>query len=304
MSFKSVCRMIQISMNDASYHHAQHTWVERKEFLSTLYEANFSVADLYEAWALYHFAMLAIKVIQDHGKQEMAKASSSEETKELGTSLTVAINQLTAQGIYGFITVCILQSMYNLGMTAPEFYGWITEEQAENWKTAAAEAKIALALKGAGLLASTMAISNVVTVEVSFHAWLHHFKPGNKFWSTKVLVSLAFAQALILGIPPFSSLSVTGQNLFYASLLVAECFGVAVLHIIAWPTDEGWYNLDAAGDEFEASEKKLKAKYLNHKLHSAEEKLKAVAAVKGRLGDKTLVSPYVKSGPATGREPE
>jgi len=305
MSFKSVCRMLQVTINDrtgalalVTDDEGHHTWAGRKEFLSTLYEANFSVADLYEAWALYHFAMLAIKVISDFGDAESTRLEEkgkknepggiTEEVHKMSNNLAGGIHELTAQGIYGFVTVCILQSAFNLGMTGPEFYGWISAEQAVHLKEKAAAAGLKYALKGAGLLASSMAITNVVTVEVSFHDWLHEFSPASKFWSTKVLVSLAFFQSLILAIPPFSSLSVTGQNLFYASLLVAECFGVSLLHVYAWPADEKWYMKDADGEAAEARKKKGKD-YVPDKQKIRD----------SQTAQKTTVSPYVR-----GREPE
>ena len=67
-------------------------------------------------------------------------------------------------------------------------------------------------------------------------------QPFAKFWGTKVLVSIAFIQSLVLYLPPFNSWSPTKQNLFYASALSLECFIVALLHLASWGHTEHWYN--------------------------------------------------------------
>ena len=61
-------------------------------------------------------------------------------------------------------------------------------------------------LFAAGFIASTEAISNVVTVERTFHAHLTEFRPSPKFWSVKVLVSIAFLQETALYLTSYSDL--------------------------------------------------------------------------------------------------
>merc|ERR1712129_78876 len=95
---------------------------------------------------------------------------------------------------------------------------------------------------GMGTIASSAAIGNVVTVEHTFEEFLNKFSPSPKFWSTKILVTIAFLQSLLLYVPPLSYLSITEQSLFYASALTMECFVVSLLHLKAWQPEESWYS--------------------------------------------------------------
>lgn len=239
MAFKSMMRMWQVCMNDQHEHALREldSWNARTGFLNQMYEANFSVADLYEAWALYHFASLAVEVVKE--KAEDANLNMP--------VLISAIQNLTSQGIWGFIFCCLLNSAYTLILTSGEFYGSDGEGgTAESFRSATESGENVYGfpsqIKGAGFLASSLAIMNVVKIELGFHHELTLFSPGLKFLSTKVLVSLAFMQSLILSVPPFSGWSPTGQNMFYASLLCVECFFVALLHVKAWPAKEDWYH--------------------------------------------------------------
>ena len=89
-------------------------------------------------------------------------------------------------------------------------------------------------LTGAGLVASSAAISNVITVEHSLETYLHDFRPSAKFWSAKVLVSIAFLQQTILSIlshflgAGFTDLQ---QNLLYSSLICYEVLLVSFFHM-------------------------------------------------------------------------
>merc|ERR1739848_750611 len=96
-------------------------------------------------------------------------------------------------------------------------------------------------------------------VEHQFESFLESFHPSAKFWSTKILVSLAFLQSLILAVlPPFSHWTESRTNLFYASVLCTECFFLALLHLKAWDRNEGWYGDVTVQDENQLKEPLLK----------------------------------------------
>merc|ERR1740121_945138 len=82
-----------------------------------------------------------------------------------------------------------------------------------------------------------------MTVETDFHLFLHDFSPSLKFWGTKILVSLAFLQSLLLKVvPPFALWTDSRKNLLYAAILTAECFFITLMHVKAWNTEERWYS--------------------------------------------------------------
>merc|ERR1712232_996494 len=118
------------------------------------------------------------------------------------------------QGIYLFNFTCVIEAAYFLTTTTIEVY-WPKETLWLTKLVAASKLRVEDFCLGMGAIASTAAIGNVVTVEMTFHRELEEFRPSAKFWSTKILVSIAFIQSLILYLPPLNAYSVTEQNLFY-----------------------------------------------------------------------------------------
>jgi len=149
MSMKSVIRTWQIVGNSAVgggglYDH----WTTRMEFLTSMYETNFMVADLYESWALYQFAELALAILEEgfekrENKLEKAiekerieaakdgKVSQSEQDIEDGLAgalqdyerLAESVDQLTVQGIYSFVITCLIQSTWAIISTSLAYEG-------------------------------------------------------------------------------------------------------------------------------------------------------------------------------------
>jgi len=80
MSLKSVIRMWEV-IGHVSVGVGEN-WKERKDFLTTMFERNFDVADLYETWASFQFAWLALYVLElqfhkdDKFIRDMAKKES------------------------------------------------------------------------------------------------------------------------------------------------------------------------------------------------------------------------------------
>merc|ERR1712187_118572 len=74
------------------------------------------------------------------------------------------------------------------------------------------------------------------------HKQLEDFEPSAKFWSAKVLVSIAFLQEFALAIVAhiISGFNEFQQQLVYSSFLCYEVFAVSIFHIYAWCSDEPW----------------------------------------------------------------
>jgi len=245
MCFKSVSRMWMICANwtggglhDVVDFNNHHSWIGRLVVCQNMYKTNFMVADVYEAWALYQFAWLTLEVISTQ-RTKRKDAASADGSVDIDHSQQ-GIEALTMQGIYLFIIGCLLEAAYYLFTTSVEaFFGAAALKF--TIATTRIKEQVHFFFLGVGSIASSAAIGNVVTVELTFHSLLEEFRPAGKFWSTKILVSIAFLQSLLLYVPPFNNLSTTEANLFYASMLCVECFGVSLLHWFAWPSDEGWY---------------------------------------------------------------
>jgi hypothetical protein len=274
MSMKSVIRTWQIINNSAiNGGGLYNSWTSRMEFLSSMYETNFMVADLYESWALYQFAELALAILEEGFEKRELKLESTmnkekkEASKDGQTSATEkdieeglagalkdyeklaeSVNQLTVQGIYSFVVTCLIQSTWSLIYTSMAYEGDLTPETQES--ILAAKDKIKFFFLGMGTVASSAAIGNIVVLEESFGDRLKkaEFFPSLKFWGTKILVSLAFLQSLVLYLPPFNGWTATQQNLLYSSMLCLECFLVALLHYKAWPHTDPWYHDDKPTD--------------------------------------------------------
>lgn len=210
---------------------------EKAAYTSTLYEANLAMADFYEAIALLQFTKLAvhhIKVYFRRGSKTPEKGSLARvDTSKLEKSdpvlkVTKVMTSLVMSGVMSFVVTCFLSFAKGLYLV---FY------MAFYKQVVSVAGSLPSMLSGAGLVASTVAISNVVNVEVEFHEELHLFNPGAKFWSTKIIVSIAFIQEFLLGLlgsygPKLSELQI---NLLYCSLLCYEVLLVALLHVWAWP---------------------------------------------------------------------
>jgi len=262
MSFNSVTRMWQVLLNSDSVNAVAGVmnggFTAKKDLLEELYEVNFMVADLYEAWALFQFAELALKVIetQFHKEERMLEHVLIDMKDKLGNSelyedanlvlksnkeLITSVDSLTVQGIYAFIATCLIQSVFSLLLTTSELTGTTPEQYADKLPSIRASAH--MFFLGMGAISSSAAIGNILTIETCHHEKLEHFKPFLKFWGTKVLVSLAFLQTILLMfVPGLNTMSTTKQNLFYSSMLCIECFLVSVLSVFSWKADEEWYH--------------------------------------------------------------
>jgi len=272
MSYKSVVRAQQVVINHigAQQAHGYASWEARKSFLEEMYEANFMVGDIYEAYALRMFGVLVTGVIEYHlitAERVKSKAAGKLQIDAQQESAVKAMAELCMSGVDWFYYSCFSNGVYWTVISTCAFYkvgDSMFSSDPENlgyFQTEAVKSYAKAFFTGAGLVASCAAINNLIFVEHHFKDKLEDgmedIKPGQKgvtakpfgpfwkFWGTKILVSLAFLQSIILAvIPPFSSWTPSRVNLLYASLLTFECLLVSLLHYYAWKSEELWYFLD------------------------------------------------------------
>jgi len=250
LSLSALVRMWRV-MSNFFGEPSDENWDARRTQALEIYEANYMVADLYESWALHHFAVLAMQVLRRSFQSGgfMLERSTLDTTSPVylawaGTlkGLHKSVRSLTMQGIWSFVIVCAGQSIYGLAAPVleeafkaqfPEFI------QAMNHN----KEKVRFFFLGMGCVASTAAICNILQIERAFHLELLHFKPFLKFWGTKILVSIAFLQSLLfmLPVPPFRYMSTVQANLTYSTLMCYECLLISIVHYYAWSAKEEWY---------------------------------------------------------------
>jgi len=237
MSFKGGIHMWQTVVNYSMGVHRNGNWDARREFYASMWDSNFMVADVYEGLALLIFARLTLDVIREK-VGEQASSLQSHDVMQTNAELMKTMASQTVSGVMYFCVSCGAQAFYTLTVTTLEYYN----HPIEMLSNGAVKEKAHYFFLGMGTIASAVAIQNIITVEHTFgHKFLTMFHPSRKFWSAKVLVSLAFMQTCLLYLPPFNSWSVTSQNLFYSSMICCECFFISLFHLLAWNCNEKWY---------------------------------------------------------------
>ncbi|CAK9115442.1 unnamed protein product [Durusdinium trenchii] len=226
MSYRSVTRMWMICANSkvgslgyVEDFQGNRTWVARLVVCQNMYETNFLLTDLYESWALLHFANLALQIIASRSTKPsrasvpQPAARASQTVMSLQEKLTESVDALTKQGIYLFNGTCFLEAAYSLFTTSVEAYLGGDRTLKFNERVYRSRTRVHYFFLGMGAIASSAAIGNVVTVEMTFEKQLETFRPSAKFWSTKILLSIGFIQTLLLEVPPLStSLSITEKE--------------------------------------------------------------------------------------------
>mmetsp|Transcript_10852 Transcript_10852/g.24616 ORF Transcript_10852/g.24616 Transcript_10852/m.24616 type:complete len:461 (+) Transcript_10852:72-1454(+) len=263
MSLSAVSRVWDVMCNSFSDDFANlDGWEERREVNFKFYKAHYQIADLYEAWALFQFGKLALEVIE-RKYRSMAIMEEGEDPlgpdrelqgslMKLATDMHESVQKLTMQGIWAFVAVCGIESLYGVGTPMLQIFAvQLGMEEHHFVKPVLAamrsgDTKVHYIFAGMGLVASSAAIGNIIQVERVLHGALEDFKPFWKFWGTKVLVSFAFLQQILvmMPVPPFNDMSETHCRLFYSVALCYECFFVSLLHLHAWRPDEAWYYND------------------------------------------------------------
>jgi len=276
MSFKSTTRMWMVMINHVPVPYTEHSttltmfhgYESRKEFLMEMYESNFMVGDIYETIALVTFGNLVMGVLKkkiDKMKgifaSETAERADGQEMTDYIERLVEAMQTLTVAGVKLFALSCLLQGVYNLtictmGFDFPFFQPALFSRSPLNgtettlfpdgqpglFQRAAIKQTSHDFFLGAGFIASFAAIGNIMIIEEDFEELLKEFHPALKFWGTKILVSLAFLQSILISIflSP-NGWSIIQSNLFYSSILCLECLLISIFHIKGWDAGEKWY---------------------------------------------------------------
>lgn len=265
LSFKSTCRMWQVMINHipvpGGHHNTTavtfHGYVERKTFLLEMYDANFMVGDIYETYALVTFGNLVMGVVNKKiakmeaiFDQDVEKRDDAAEMKDYIDKLVQSMSTLTVAGVKLFAMSCMLQGVYTIIITTcafdfPDFMPHFFSRDADNlgvFQQPEMKATAHYFFLGAGFIASFAAIGNIMIIETDFHHLLTEFSPALKFWGTKILVSLAFLQSILISIflTP-NGWSEIQSDLMYSTCLCLECLLIAIFHIKGWGADEIWY---------------------------------------------------------------
>jgi len=213
---------------------------EGKTFLLEMYDANFMVGDIYETYALVTFGNLVMGVVNKKIEKmeavfedDIKDRKDGGEMKEYIEKLVQSMSTLTVAGVKLFAMSCLLQGVYTIIITTcafdfPDFMPHLfsrTEGSLGVFQQPAIKATAHNFFLGAGFIASFAAIGNIMIIETDYHHLLHEFKPAPKFWGTKILVSLAFLQSILISV----FLSPNGWSEIQTDLLYSSCLCLEII---------------------------------------------------------------------------
>eukprot|EP00929_Paragymnodinium_shiwhaense_P009740 TRINITY_DN11402_c0_g1_i2.p1 TRINITY_DN11402_c0_g1~~TRINITY_DN11402_c0_g1_i2.p1 ORF type:complete len:635 (+),score=124.05 TRINITY_DN11402_c0_g1_i2:82-1986(+) len=257
-------------------------WESMDELYETMYHANFEMADLYEAWALYCFAQLCFMRVsrQIHKevptvqylirmvKEHLSQVGGDDGDEQILDELTLLNNPkeflyeplktTSSMGVMVFVYTYAVKSFFLITLTIlkmPAPFGLGVQVCGEGG-IAPVVCGMRSYVDGAAFLASSLAIYNLIVLEHRLRDILERdqFKPFEKFLSVKIMVSIAFFQDIFLKI--ISSWLYKGKfshvqlNLCYSCLICAELLLIVALVFFAWkPRPGDWYNCDQAASE-------------------------------------------------------
>lgn len=233
--------------------HKPAEWKDAKVLALWRYETCFYVADLFEAWALFQFGRLILERVSEAiGREADANVEKGESLTKAERDLADshrAVTSLTWVGTSLFVACCVTQSACSLW---PYLGGSRTDQES-----------IMFHLQVAGFVSSCAAIYNLVVVETAFVRHLEPLCPMLKFLSVKILVSLCFVQRgffsflqacdkmlpettqktarVVPLLGDIFRMSDLQLHLFYPALIIFECLALAILNLLVWKSNEGWY---------------------------------------------------------------
>merc|ERR1711924_194784 len=194
-----------------------------------VFECNFAVADMYEAWALYRFGKMISKVLQPLLR------------KKIKTEVAKAFEGLLLVDVASFVLVCVAGSCYKIALTWAKWRLGI--DVCDSYPPVCS---IQPYIVGANWATSSVAIFNLFTIETKFHHVpnMHEFGPRLKFYSIKLIVFVSFWGGLIMTIlRDLVGLTALEAKLFDASLRIYIMAIVAFLHVFAWWPWTRWYDI-------------------------------------------------------------
>eukprot|EP00928_Gymnodinium_smaydae_P043100 TRINITY_DN28958_c0_g1_i1.p1 TRINITY_DN28958_c0_g1~~TRINITY_DN28958_c0_g1_i1.p1 ORF type:complete len:620 (-),score=92.15 TRINITY_DN28958_c0_g1_i1:190-2049(-) len=214
---------------------------QSSQILSDVYDSNFALGDMYEAWALCCFAAMLAKVL----REELQQKIRLEVFHAFQHLLLIDVNVFNLVAATGAIySISITWIKFRLGYDVCADYPSVCSLQpylvAANW------------------CVSSIAIYNLFTIEEKFANLqsMQVFRPRLKFFSIKLMVFVAFWMTFVMKIiRDACKLNDDEGKLLDASLRIYVMAIVAVLHIWAWWPWMSWYHMLDTMEEKLAREK-------------------------------------------------
>jgi len=237
------------------------------------YNTNFELADLYEAWALQCFGLLCFTLVRrqvlleaptveyllneveqyltttDESNPDLKKLGELTLLKKPEKMLFAPLEQTSNLGIKVFVWTYAAKSAYSLLLT-------VLAEPPLNLEICGGNGLFPSACsvdsyaEGAAMLASTLAILNIVVFEHNLKPILNkqkRFRAVMKFMAVKVLVSIVFFQSFILSVVCGTAFNMSRPqtNLCYSCLICFEVLPLSILVLYAWRPKVGdWHEGD------------------------------------------------------------
>lgn len=190
------------------------------------FDINYSVADCYEAWALFCFGRVCMLYLENAASWETAEARD----------LMTPLQRLLLQGLLSFCVIQLCTAMYSMMITSLQSHG-ICELHVEL-------CKLDQYFNGAVFALSCLAIMNMVVFERTLGSYVQNLKPKFKFFYAKCLLSITCLQRVTLGIlSPVLQLTQLENDLLYASLVCIECCLLSLVNWYAWHPKALWHDM-------------------------------------------------------------
>jgi len=200
---------------------------DRRRIQQDVFECNFALADIYEAWTLYCFGVMLTEVLHPDLK------------KKIKVEVIQAFDGLLLVDLRVFIGVCFIQAIVQITKT---WCSWRFGFELENQIPALAT--IVPYFVGASWVVSSVAIYNLLAMEYKFHRLprMISFEPSLKFWSIKIMVLVSFWSSLLMGVIT-SQLGFSAEEgyLIDATLRIYVMFFVSLINFQAWYPWSTWF---------------------------------------------------------------
>jgi len=210
-----------------------------REVLVEVYDSNFALADMYEAWSLFMFARMVAGVLEPELK------------KKIKPQVIQAFKGLLVIDVFVFVLVASASAVIRIGLTWTKWRLGI-----DMCKVNPALCLFSPYLVGANWCVSSIAIYNLIVIEFRFHdlEMMKKFGPRLKFWAIKLMVLVSFWSDLAMGLLQlFLHLDADEAKILDSSFRIFVMAFVSMLNIAAWWPWNRWYHMVNARD---ASDKK------------------------------------------------
>jgi len=204
-------------------------------------EADYGVAEMYDAYALWCFGNLGMAVVE-----------RSYRTQENLEDMVSLIRAGILFGVQAYVIVAVASGFYSNAMSLANVMQGadLCGESVGQTDSGGGFCTFGNIFYGADFATSTIAIYNLFSFEHKLWKPLQEFNPGWKFWSMKIPVSLGFAGVLCLNMSkPFTHLSSDQVTLVDALTRALVMPLVALLNLYAWRPGEVWYSWDDIRDD-------------------------------------------------------